>query len=118
MSDPGGSGMQSAGPRRFRPGTVVEIGALTLGCVVLGYFTCRDPAESSSQPERGTRVFAAPRASELGGSADLKQNRRELERILAGVLTGIARGDVSDERPGPIQADLQQLLDPRGCGRP
>ena len=105
------------GARKLRPGTVVEIAALGLGCVVLGYFTCREPSAQAPQSERGARVFAAPRAGE-SGSADLTQNRREIERILGGVLTGIARGDVSDERRGEIQSDLVQLLERRGSGRP
>lgn len=106
------------GPRKFGPGTLLEIGALVLGCVVLGYFTCREPSESAPQAERGARVFAAPRAGVSSGSAELAQNQREIERILSGVLTGIARGDVSDERRGQIQSELLQLLEHRGSGRP
>lgn len=109
--------VSGAGARKLRPGTLIEIGALGLGCVVLGYFTCREPSGGTPQPERGPRVFAAPRAGGAA-SADLEQNRREMERILAGVLTGIARGDVSDERRGQIQSDLVQLLEHRGSGRP
>lgn len=106
------------GLRRLRPSTWIEIGALGVGCLVLGYFTCREPSDDTPRAERGARVFAAPRAGESGGAADLEQNRREIERILGGVLTGIARGDVSDERRGQIQADLVQLLELRGSGRP
>jgi hypothetical protein len=102
----------------LRRGTLIEMSALGLGCVVLGYFTCREPSESNAARERETRVFAAPRAGEVGGATDLEQNRQEIERILGGVLTGIARGEVSDERRGQIQADLQQLLEHRGSGRP
>lgn len=103
---------------KLRLGTLMEIGALGIGCVVLGYFTCREPSESGATGERGARVFAAPRQGEPGGTADLQQNQREIERILGGVLTGIARGEVSDERRGQIQADLLQLLERRGSGRP
>lgn len=106
------------GPGKLRRGTLLEMGALMVGCLVLGYFTCREPSEGAPQPERGARVFAAPRAGESAGAADLEQNRREIELILTGVLTGIARGDVSDERRGEIQADLVQRLEARGSGRP
>ncbi len=106
------------GRRKLRPSTLVEISVLGLGCVVLGYFTCREPAESASAPERGARVFAAPRAAPGGGSAELEQNRREIELILSGVLAGAARGDVGDEKRGQIQSELLQLLERRGSGRP
>jgi hypothetical protein len=118
MTDQRESELTKRGRRELRPGTLLEIGALAVGCVVLGYFTCREPAESTPAPERGPRVFAAPRAGEVTGSAELEENRREIERLLAGVLTGIARGDVSDERRGQIQMDLEQLLERRGSGRP
>jgi hypothetical protein len=103
---------------KLRRGTVIEIAALGIGCVVLGYFTCREPSETSAARERGARVFAAPRAGEASGNTGLEQNQREIERILGGVLTDIARGEVSDERRGQIQADLLQLLERRGSGRP
>jgi hypothetical protein len=111
-------GPAGSGGRKLRPGTLLELGALVTGCAVLGYFTCREPAESENTPERAARVFAAPRASEGSGSADLQQNRSEIERILGAVLMGIARGDVSDEQRGQLQADLLQLLERRGSGRP
>src|SRR4029077_16532292 len=71
-----------AKPRRLRWSTLAEVLALGLGCLVLGYFTCRDGSTEPSR-ERSSRVFSAPR-DPGSGSSDAEQARRELELWLGG----------------------------------
>jgi hypothetical protein len=105
-------------PRRLRWSTVLEAAALGAGCLVLGYFTCRDEPEQAAR-ERGSRVFAAPRAADgVGLGADAERGRREIELMLGGLLSGVATGAVSEEQRGEIQTRLLQMLEARGSGRP
>jgi hypothetical protein len=107
----------ASAPRRLRWSTVSEVLVLGLGCLVLGYFTCRDePAEPAR--ERGARVFSAARAPGAEPTSDAEQARRELELWLGGVLTGVATGEVGEEQRAQIQAQLLRLLEQRGSGRP
>jgi hypothetical protein len=103
-------------PRRLRWSTLAEVLALGLGCLVLGYFTCRDDAVEPSR-DRSSRVFSAPRAAGAA-SSDAEQARRELELWLVGVLTGVATGEVGEEQRSQVQSHLLSLLEQRGSGRP
>ncbi|MEO8181402.1 MAG: DUF3299 domain-containing protein [Deltaproteobacteria bacterium] len=104
-------------PRRLRWSTVSEVLVLGLGCLVLGYFTCRDePAEPAR--ERGARIFSAAREPGAEPASDAERARRELELWLDGVLTGVATGEVGEEKRGEIQSHLLRLLEQRGSGRP
>jgi hypothetical protein len=107
---------RDAKPRRLRWSTMAEALALGLGCLVLGYFTCRDDSAEPS-PERSSRVFSAPR-DPGSGSSDAEQARRDLELWLAGVLTGVATGEVGEEQRSQVQSHLLSLLERRGSGRP
>jgi hypothetical protein len=110
MTDP-------ASPRRWRWSTLGEVLALGLGCLVLGYFTCRD--RSAEPPrERAARVFSAARDPGAEPSSDAERARRELELWLGGVLTGVATGEVAEEQRAEIQSHLLRLLEQRGSGRP
>jgi hypothetical protein len=107
----------ASSPRRLRWSTLGEALALGLGCLVLGYFTCRDgPSEPAR--ERGARIFSAARDPGSQPSSDAEQARRELEQWLAGVLTGVATGEVGEDQRSEIQSHLLRLLEQRGSGRP
>jgi len=104
-------------PRGLRWSTLAEVLTLGLGCLVLGYFTCRDDSAEPSR-ERSSRVFSAPRAPGSAQSSDAERARREIEVWLGGVLTGVATGAVSEAQRAEIQSHLLSLLEQRGSGRP
>jgi hypothetical protein len=108
--------MSDPAPRRLRWSTLVEVLALGLGCLVLGYFTCRDEPTESPR-ERGARVFSAARDPGAEPASDAERARQELEQWLAGVLTGVATGEVGEEQRSEIQSHLLRLLEQRGSGR-
>jgi len=91
---------------------VLEVLALTLGCVVLGYLTCRE-----KDPELGRegRIFAAPRAE-----AHVAQTpgQAEIETLLGNTLRGIATGSIGEEKRVEIQRELMTLLERAGLGHP
>ena len=101
----------------LRWSTLAEVLALGAGCVVLFYYTCRDDSERPS-PERSARVFSAPRDPAAAASSDAERSRREIELWFAGILTGVATGEVQEQQRAEIQQHLLQVLEQRGSGRP
>ena len=102
--------------RKIRASTWLEVIALGLGCAGLAYFSCRD---ESSRPSRESKVFSAPRSeSESAANGSPDATRREVEQLLGNVLTGVATGEVSEERRVDLQRDLMRLLEQSGSGRP
>jgi hypothetical protein len=91
---------------------VLEVLALSLGCAVLGYVTCR---EKDPEAGRAGRVFAAPRAE---GAAASTPERAAIEGLLGNTLRGIATGSLSEEKRVDIQRELMALLEQAGIGRP
>jgi hypothetical protein len=111
MSDP------QSKARGLRWSTLAEVLALGAGCVVLFYYTCRDDSERPTA-ERSARVFSAPRDPAAAASSDAERSRREIELWFAGILTGVATGEVQEQQRAEIQRHLLQVLEQRGSGRP
>lgn len=91
---------------------MIEVLALSLGCAVLGYVTCR---EKDPEVAREGRVFGAPRSE---GAAASNPERAAIEVLLGNTLRGIATGNVSEEKRVDIQRELMALLERAGVGRP
>jgi hypothetical protein len=102
--------------RKVRWSTWLEVSLLGLGCAGLAYFSCRD---ESARPSRESKVFSAPRSeSESAASGSADGTRRAIEVLLGNVLTGVAAGEVSEERRVDLQRELMRLLEQSGTGRP
>jgi hypothetical protein len=108
--------MDAPQSRKPRWGAGAEAAGLALGCLVLGYFTCRD-----KEPEVGreSRVFAATRSSSRGAEAgQTSQSRQAIEALLEQTLSGIATGKITEEKRVDLQRNLMRLLEQGGMGRP
>lgn len=92
---------------RLRRSELLEVLALVAGGSLILYFSCRD--ETRAPEARDSKVFAAPRAGRVEGTAG-DDSRALIQQALGRLLGQVATGAIMEAQRSEVQQSLIALL--------